>query len=245
MNPALFQNWPNRFRALSVRRQRALLGAGTALVVTVVFALGVFAGHHTAEVRGARANTLQLSQHNDELQDQLAILQRDKQVSQVADRVLQRNLTERDEEIRSLRADQAFYSKLVGADALPGGLAVHGVAVTPIPRTHAWNFSVTLTHSAEGAQEIQGKLTIAVEGVRADKLTQLDWSQLGAPASTNGLPFDFKYFQQVQGTLMLPDGFTPNRILVTLDPQSGATVTRTLAWSEAVQGAAGGAPAGP
>ena len=107
----------------------------------------------------------------------------------------------------------------MGADAQPGGLTVHGLALTPLAKTHAWNFTVTLTHSAEGAKEIQGTLSLAVEGVRADKLTTLDWPALAGASAGDGLPFDFKYFQQVQGTLMLPGDFTPNRVRVTLQPQ--------------------------
>lgn len=234
--------WRDHLRALPVRQRRVMLIAVSAPCVIVVFGLGMLAGHHIAEVRGAAADALQRATRNDDLQDRLAVLQRDKQVSQVADRVLQRNLAERDEEIRSLRADEAFYSKLVGAGAQPGGLTVHGVGVTPIPRTRAFNFTVTLTHSAEDAKEIQGRLTLQVEGIRADNLVQLGWPQLNGPAGGKGIPFDFKYFQQVQGTLILPDGFTPNRISVTLDPQGGAAVTRTLAWSETVQNGAGGGP---
>ena len=231
-----------RWRALPPRR-RSLLGIlGALLLAAVLFGAGVLTGRLSGSSQGASARAAELAQSNDELQNQLAILQRDRQVSRIADRVLQKNLAERDEEIRSLRADQAFYSKLVGADAQPGGLTVHGLALTPLAKTHAWNFTVTLTHSAEGAKEIQGTLSLAVEGVRADKLTTLDWPALAGATAGAGLPFDFKYFQQVQGTLMLPADFTPNRVRVTLQPRGGATVTRTLAWDEVVQSGASGAP---
>lgn len=211
--------------------------------VAAIFGLGVMAGHHSAVVHGTTARAFDLARRNDDLQNQLAILRRDRQVSQIADRVLQKNLAERDEEIRSLRTDQAFYSKLVGADARPGGLTVHGLVLKPIARTRAFNFTVTLTHSAEGGKEIDGNLSIAVEGIRVDKLAALDWSELGGPATSNGVPFEFKYFQQVQGTLMLPPGFTPNRLRVTLDPAAGQPVTRTFSWSEVLHG--GGASGMP
>jgi uncharacterized protein DUF6776 len=221
-------------------RRKALGAVAVLAAAAVLFGAGVLSGRHSALSRGTAARAAELARSNAELQNQLAILQRDRQVSQIADRVLQKNLAERDEEIRSLRADQAFYSKLVGADAQPGGLVVHGLKLTPLAKTHAWNFTVTLTHSAEGAKEIQGSLSLVVEGVRADKLTTLDWKALAGPDAGDGLPFDFKYFQQVQGTLMLPSDFTPNRVRVAVDPRGAAAVTRTLAWSEATQ--AGGSP---
>jgi len=228
-------------RRLLARWPRALIALAVTLALVVIFGLGVLIGDRAAVTHGTPARAFELSKRNEDLQNQLAILQRDRQVSQIADRVLQKNLAERDEEIRGLRADQAFYSKLVGADAQPGGLAVHGIALKPIARTRAFNFAVTLTHSAEGGKEIDGKLSLAVEGIRADKLVVLDWSELGGPAASGGLPFAFKYFQQVQGTLMLPAGFTPNRIRITLEPQGGQPATRSLPWSEALKGGEAGA----
>lgn len=225
-----------RIRAALARWPRVVMALAASLAVAVIFGLGVMAGHHSAVVHGTTARAFELAKRNEDLQNQLAILQRDRQVSQIADRVLQKNLSERDEEIRGLRADQAFYSKLVGADARPGGLTVHGLSLKPVARTHAFNFVVTLTHSAEGGKEIDGHLSIAVEGIRADKLLTLDWNELGGPAGGNGVPFEFKYFQQVQGTLMLPPGFTPNRLQVTLDPADGHPVTRIFSWSEVLHG---------
>ncbi|HJU07224.1 MAG TPA: DUF6776 family protein [Rhodanobacteraceae bacterium] len=242
MRAPRFRDWPSRWRALPLRRRKLLRVVAAVLLAAVLFGAGVLAGRLSTAAHGAAAREADLAEKNDALQNQLAILQRDRQVSQIADRVLQKNLAERDEEIRSLRADQAFYSKLVGADARPGGLTVHGLTLTPLAKTHAWNFTVTLTHSAEGAKEIQGTLSLAVEGVRADKLATLDWPTLAGANAGTGLPFDFKYFQQVQGTLMLPVDFTPNRVRVTLQPQGGEAVMRTLAWDEVVQSGASGAP---
>ncbi|MDQ2971503.1 MAG: DUF6776 family protein [Rhodanobacteraceae bacterium] len=231
--PSLF----TRLRALPAPRRRALVGALAAVCMVAAFGLGWLTGHRAALSGGASAQALALAKRSDDLQDQLAILQRDHQVSQIADRLLQKTLTDRDEEIRSLRADQAFYSKLVGADQKPGGLAVHGVALMPIAHTHAFNFVVTLTHSAEGGQGIDGKLSVAVDGIRADKLTTLEGAPLVGAAAIDGAPFAFKYFQQVRGTLMLPVDFTPNKLRITLDPHDGSPVTRTLAWSDALQNA--------
>src|SRR5690242_19668510 len=233
-----------RIRAALARRTRTSMVAAVALAIVIIFGLGVLAGHHAAVVKGSSARAFELAKQNEDLQNKLAILQRDRQVSQIADRVLQKNLAERDEEIRGLRADQAFYSRLVGADAgaKPGGLTVHGIMLKPIALTRAFNFTVTLTHSAEGGKEIDGDLSIAVEGIRGDQLMALDWKQLGGPGADKGLPFAFKYFQQVQGTLMLPAGFTPNRIRVTLDPDQGQTITRSVSWNEALHGDAGAIP---
>jgi hypothetical protein len=116
---------------------------------------------------------------------------------------------------------------------------VHGIAVTQVPGTDAWNFVTTLVNTAENADAARGTLTLAVEGVRGGKLATLDWADLAGPGAKDGVPFAFKFFQQVRGSFVLPNGFVPNRVVITLRPKGGASVTRRLDWSEAVAASRG------
>jgi hypothetical protein len=72
--------------------------------------------------------------------------------------------------------------------------------------------------------------------VRGGKLATLDWAGLAGAGGKAGLPFAFKFFQQLQGTLVLPADFVPNRITVTLHPHAGDDVSRTLDWNAALAG---------
>ena len=64
------------------------------------------------------------------------------------------------------------------------------------------------------------------------QLRSVPWSEL-APGQAQGLPFSFKYFQQVTGTVMLPEGFAPNRIKVQVDAAEGGRIDQGFAWAEA------------
>jgi len=75
-----------------------------------------------------------------------------------------------------------------------------------------------------------------VEGMRKDKVVTLDWPALGDGAQKDGLPFRFTYFQQLQGTIVLPADFRPTRLRIRVDPASGETFSRTVAWSAALSG---------
>ncbi|MFX5839876.1 DUF6776 family protein, partial [Acinetobacter baumannii] len=80
------------------------------------------------------------------LQQKLATLARSDQISREANRDLQSTLAERDEEIAGLRADVAFYERLVGATAQPKGLAVHAAEFRR-EGAGTWRYQVTLTQS--------------------------------------------------------------------------------------------------
>jgi hypothetical protein len=168
----------------------------------------------------------------DELEQRAATLARSDQISRDANRDLQGTLAERDEEIAGLRADVAFYERFVGATAQRRGLAVHELKVRP-QTDQAWHFTVTLTQNLNRGAVNVGRLLVSVEGTRHGKLQRLGWSDLRQQAGAPGLPYSFKYFQQVEGDLVLPPDFQPVRVAVRLTPQSGAAVEQSFTWAAA------------
>lgn len=179
------------------------------------------------------AQTKALRVDNDTLKQRIAVLERADQVAKVAANDLQQSLRDRDEEIAGLRADLAFYGRLVGGGARREGLAVHSVHVSAVPNSRAWNVTVTLTQNLKRSQIIGGRLQLSVEGVAGQQLKALPWSELAGASDAAGLPFSFKYFQQVTGTVMLPEGFAPNRVRVLVDAGEGGRVDQGFAWADA------------
>ena len=176
----------------------------------------------------------------DTLEQRNATLSRSDQISRDANSDLQSALAERDEEIAGLRADVAFYERFVGATAQRRGLAVHELQLQP-QTDQAWHFTATLTQNLNRGAVNAGQLKVSVEGTRDGKLQKLGWDDL-RQANAPGVPYSFKYFQQVEGDLVLPPGFKPARVIVRLVPQRGPVVEQSFAWNDAVLApAAGGA----
>ena len=174
------------------------------------------------------------------LEQQVATLSRSDQISREANRDLQGTLAERDEEIAGLRADVAFYERFVGPTAQRHGLAVHALQLQP-QNDQSWHFTATLTQNLNRGAVNAGRLQVAVEGTRAGKLLKLSWSDLRQQPSEPGLAYSFKYFQRVEGDIVLPPDFQPARVTVRLVPQQGPSVERSLSWNEVVDAQAGGA----
>lgn len=174
-----------------------------------------------------------------QLEQQVATLTRSDQISRQANVDLQNTLAERDEEIAALRADLAFYERFVGATAQRRGLTVHKLRLQP-QGDQAWRFTATLTQNLNRGAVNAGRLQVSVEGTRNGQLQQLGWTDL-RPAGDPGVDYSFKYFEEVQGDLTLPEGFEPVRVSVRLLPRNGGPVEQSFGWAEATQGAAGGA----
>lgn len=171
-----------------------------------------------------------------ELEQQVATLTRSDQISRDANRDLQGTLAERDEEIAGLRADVAFYERFVGATGQRRGLTVHQLQLQQPPQSGlAWHFTATLTQNLNRGAVSQGRVTLSVEGTHDGKLRKLAWPDLRQQPDAPGLPYSFKYFQEVEGDLVLPAGFKPLRVTVRLVPQDGAAVEKSFAWADATR----------
>lgn len=179
-----------------------------------------------------------LRARSEKLSQEVSTLRRSDQISRDANRDLERTLAERDEEIAGLRADIAFYERFVGATGQRRGLSVHDLEMR-LQSGDAWHFVATLTQNVNRGAVNSGRITLALEGTRNDKLERLSWSTLRKQTNAPGLGYSFKYFQQVEGEVMLPAGFKPLRVTVRLVPEGGSAVEQSFPWPETI-GSAGG-----
>jgi hypothetical protein len=163
----------------------------------------------------ARAELSELQDRVERLRQRNAVARRSDEVSRAANQALQETLAERDEEIAALRADVGFYERLVGGSAQRQGLAVHSLSLTPAG-DGAWRYTLTLTQNLKKASVSKGDITLRVDGVKEGKLSSLAWADLVQSSEAAPQPFSFRYFQQLEGSVMLPPGFTPHRVRVQL-----------------------------
>ena len=163
-----------------------------------------------------------------ELRQQVATLKRSDQISRNANTELQSTLAEREEEVSGLRADVDFYERLVGSTGQRQGLRVHEATLSA-ESGGAWHYTVTLTQNLNRGAISKGTMRFAIEGVRGGKLSTIRWDELLQKPGAPGKPFSFRYFQQLEDSVMLPPGFTPQRVRVSLS-SNGNAADQTFAW---------------
>lgn len=219
------------------RRRRAwwLAGAWLLSVALTGVIVGALVRHATPAATEQRELKV-LAKQNDDLQQQVANLQRAGQVGDIANQSLRKTLAEREEEITGLRADLGFYSRLTGGDAQREGLKVQEVRLQPVSSSHAWNLTLSLTQNAKRGEDVTGNATVAVEGLRGDKVVRLTWDALGDTSQSSGMAFRFKYFQQLHATIVLPADFRPTRLVITAQPSGDDAVSRAVTWADALSG---------
>jgi hypothetical protein len=172
-----------------------------------------------------------LNKATERLRQEVSTLRRSDQISRDANRDLQRTLAERDEEIAGLRADVAFYESFVGATGQRRGLSVHDLEMQ-LQSGEAWHFVATLTQNLNRGAVNTGRLTLSLEGTRNDRLERLPWTRLRQQNNAPGTPYSFKYFQQLEGDVIVPKDFKPVRVIVRLVPAGGNAVEQSFTWAE-------------
>ena len=220
---------PHHWVYLAVGLFVAALGFGVWGIWTVFFAGGDGSGGSLAALRA----------RSDRLSQAVSTLRRSDQISRDANRDLERTLAERDEEIASLRADIAFYERFVGATGQRRGLSVHDLEMRR-QDGDAWHFVATLTQNVNRGAVNSGRLTLSIEGTRRDRMERLSWTTLRKQPNAPGAEYSFKYFQQLEGEILLPADFKPLRVTVRLVPQGGAAVEQSFPWPETLHSVAGG-----
>lgn len=194
-----------------------------------------------AELGSIRGQLTQSLAEVRELRQRRATLARSDEISRAANLKVQQTLAEREQQIAVLRADTAFYERLGGATRKPRGLNVHSARFEP-ETGGSWRYLIVLTQSLDRGAVSLGQLRFQVEGVRGGQLATVDWDQLHQRAGAPAQDYSFRYFQQLDGSVMLPPGFTPQRVRVSLR-SNGATVDQTLGWGQHVSQARAVPPA--
>lgn len=217
-------------RQRNARLLVATVWLGSLLIVAALVAVLASRAPSASRLAELEAAT----KETNDLKSRVALLTRSEQVAKAALGDLQQTLRDREEEIDGLRADLAFYGRLVGGGKREG-LAVHALHVAPVKDSLAWNFTATLTQNFKRGEDVKGHLSVSIDGVAGGKLQTLDWAALSQGQQGGGIEYGFKYFQQVGGTIMLPAGFAPNRVVVRAEGDGGR-VEQEFPWQEALKG---------
>lgn len=229
-------------RAHSPWRQSAVVAA--ALVIFLVsVALAYFAGSQgLSTVRlptgnadeDLRGMVIDLRAENSGLRDQVALLQRSTQVDQTAFSVVGSDLKGLQDEITELREEVTFYRGIASPAESAAGLRIERIKLEAAGPPQTFSYRLILTQVVKNAGTAQGVLDLVVEGKQGGKSKRLSWSEVSAKKERS-IDFKFRYFEQFEGQIILPAGFTPKSVIVAASPLKAKRIERTFDWPDGQQ----------
>lgn len=172
------------------------------------------------------------------------------QVDREAAQTLKGTIRELKDSVADLTEEVTFYKSLMAPSSLDRGLQIADFEVSSLEEAGRFRFHLLLTQVESRRDWIQGDIGLEVHGrgstggqgesttggesgtatlERVLPLTEI------AEEATYPLKFRFRYFQDLTGTIRLPAGFEPERVVVTADPRGAGSEARrrTFDWSVA------------
>jgi hypothetical protein len=175
---------------------------------------------------------LTLKNRIEQAKARLIVLEQEAEVLRQANRLLQEHESNRQAEMGSLQSELDFFRRLAGTGGAQSGLDIYRVDINPTGSDRVFQYILTLTQNIRRASIISGEARIEIEGTLDDQPITLGWPQISDP-ETAVPAFRFKYFQQLEGYLVLPEEFSPTRLLVTLESGGKPRPTvRGYDWNE-------------
>jgi len=171
------------------------------------------------------------SQDNDKLREEVAALQQAASIDKRAYNSVDGSLKSLQKEVLELKQQVAFYRGIVSPTQGAAGLNITSFKLNKLGMDAGYHFKLVLTQVKQNNRTIQGKASILIDGLDNGRPMQLDIANLTGKSKPD-LQLRFKYFQTIEGDMVLPDGFVPSSILVDLKSTGGDknTIKRTFNW---------------
>lgn len=181
--------------------------------------------------RLTKAN-LALKSQREELASRLAILERQAQVKSEAYAKVDQHLVTLQREILKLKEDVAFYRGIVAGNSGINRVRIQHLVIEKNGDERDFRFRVVLTRDKQDDKVVEGTVMLSVDGDQDGLRVRLTLDQL-VEFPVADLRFQFKHIQRVEGSLRLPEGFVPQRVLLQVHEQdsSAKPLRESFAWS--------------
>jgi hypothetical protein len=205
-------------RSHAPKRRALLLGVAVLLALGVLYAafeIGRYdAGFRVVDsVRGAlsaSARIRNLEAENEKQRSQLEAAEVARRVDREGYKQVERSLGDMQSQIARLNQDLSFYRGLVQPDS---GIHVKLQQMQIVPETAPgqYHLKFVLMQTGKPDKVVAGNAAITIDGLLQGKPSSLSFGQV-APNRRVSLSYSFRYFQDYDEPILLPQGFEPTRV---------------------------------
>ncbi len=223
--------------------RRVVLFAAAALAVLagtgyLVFELGRYQGGYSVLDQRREQEALQqiISQQAadaDELRRQITVLQTSQEIDRETYALVESSLSELQLRIQSQEEELAFYQGIISPEDGYAGLRIQSISFTAAELEQHYILRLVLVQSITHDRRVTGVVRLHIEGSRAGEADELSLDEILIDAESGNIPYAFRYFQGLQGVVVLPADFEPDQVNVEIRPQGagGQPILHSFEWS--------------
>lgn len=192
------------------------------------------------EAQDLRTRLANVTREAEELRRELTRLQVGAEVDRQAGEEMRKRVLELREEKAALERDIDVYRIMTSdKNKNPKGISFGVFSVSAL-LDNKHQLKLVVQKLAEGDDEFVGQLKFMVVGQREGQETKISLhelvvSKVGTQSMAESIPLNFKFFQNIEAEIVMPEGFTPSRaeLAVKSDARRNPVVVEAqLEWPE-------------
>lgn len=174
-----------------------------------------------------------VSEENDQLRRDLAVLDRTYVIDQQANSDVQATIRDLREQIAELETDVQFYRGAMTKDFENVGLVISQMDIESTDAAGRYAYKLVMRQQGtDGGSYLTGHAKVSLLGARGGEDLAIPLYELSAAEDEEEIRLRFRYFQNIEGELALPPDFVPVEIEVTAVATApmAKTVERRFQW---------------
>jgi len=167
------------------------------------------------------------------LKKNVAQLETNRDIDRSAYKDVETSLVSLQAKIQEQTNEIAFYRGIVSPADGVAGLRVQDLRLTRSDTERAYVVRLVLVQSLKHDRTVSGDVGLFVEGVQDGNDVSYPYSQLLGEETDSSWPFKFRYFQDFNREIILPDGFTPENIKIEVrsKTRSISSIEESYSWT--------------
>jgi len=219
------------------RRPLVVFGAmmAAALLLYLIYEWGRTAGGFSrlAELQQRRmlmSKIAALEQDNEKARASATASTLGRDVDRKAYADVEKNLSELQAQLLKHREELTFYRGIVSPKDGAEGLRIQRFQVLPAGVHNHYRLQLVLVQSMRQDTMISGSIGVEIEGVRDNKPANVVVADADSVRTDGHLPFQFRYFQNLEQDVELPQGFEPHAVNVEIRSAKHDPMRESYPW---------------
>lgn len=181
---------------------------------------------------GGRDRVKTLEEERNELRRELAMVKQAAEVDKEALLAIRDQIKSIQDERLKMEEELAFLRGIVSTTSKKQVLRVQNFKLDPGLEERQYVYKFSVSQVINSGMVVKGRIEMTIQGLQDGQAKTLRLEQL-SKEKINGHKMRFRYFQNIEGKLYLPEGFQPASITIDVKPSGGklAPVSESYNWS--------------
>ena len=166
------------------------------------------------------------------------MLEHNNQIDDDAYKQLKTTLAGAQSEVLELKKELAFYKSIVAPEQGDRNIAIQSIQLIQ-NEAGGYQYKIMISQRGRNDQFARGTISVSIQGMSQGKQTTLQLADVAKDVK-EPMKFGFKYFQNFEGVMTLPDAFQAETLHIKVNPSTGKikAVDEQFAWSDLTAGGA-------